>query len=80
MAMSWMTPSLHGDVVGDINAAAESGGIADMNANAEASGVAMASVHGKTTAYVCEGTVCQKPTADPAVFAKQLKRVIPYSP
>jgi uncharacterized protein YyaL (SSP411 family) len=32
----------------------------------------------KTTAYVCEGTVCQKPTSDPRVFAKQLQRVVSY--
>ena len=59
MAMSWMTPSLHGDVVGDINADAESGGIADMNANAEASGVAMASVHDKTMAFKCNNMLCE---------------------
>jgi uncharacterized protein YyaL (SSP411 family) len=35
-------------------------------------------LHEKTTAYVCEGTVCQKPTSDPGVFARQLQRIIPY--
>ncbi len=32
---------------------------------------------GKTTAYVCEKRVCELPTSDPAVFAKQIARVRP---
>ena len=28
---------------------------------------------GKATAYVCERRICQLPTSDPAVFAKQLR-------
>ena len=35
-------------------------------------------LRGRSTAYVCEGTVCQKPTSDPLLFAKQLKRTIAY--
>ncbi len=33
---------------------------------------------GRTTAYVCENQVCDLPTQDPAVFAKQLAKVEPY--
>jgi hypothetical protein len=33
---------------------------------------------GKTTAYVCEGGICQRPTRDPKVLASQLKEVRPY--
>jgi hypothetical protein len=32
---------------------------------------------GKPTAYVCEGGVCKLPTADPEVFARQLREVAP---
>ncbi len=34
---------------------------------------------GKTTAYVCESNICQKPTSDPSVFRKQLDRVHSYA-
>ena len=30
---------------------------------------------GKATAYVCEKRVCELPTTDPAVFAKQISQV-----
>ncbi len=30
---------------------------------------------GKTTAYVCERRVCELPTADPRVFARQVAKV-----
>ena len=33
---------------------------------------------GKATAYVCEKRVCQLPTTDPAVFAKQIRQVRPF--
>jgi uncharacterized protein YyaL (SSP411 family) len=33
--------------------------------------------NGKPTAYVCEERVCELPTADPAVFARQIARVEP---
>ncbi|MFT5434685.1 MAG: hypothetical protein ACI9OJ_005399, partial [Myxococcota bacterium] len=33
---------------------------------------------GKTTAYVCEGGRCQRPTSDPKVLAQQLKGAHPY--
>ena len=33
---------------------------------------------GETTAYVCEAGVCERPTTDPAVFAEQIARVVPY--
>ncbi|MFT7626166.1 MAG: hypothetical protein ACI9WU_005361 [Myxococcota bacterium] len=33
---------------------------------------------GKTTAYVCERGVCERPTSDPKVLAKQLSRTQPY--
>jgi uncharacterized protein YyaL (SSP411 family) len=36
-------------------------------------------LRGRSTAYVCEGTVCQKPTSDPALFATQLARTIAYA-
>jgi uncharacterized protein YyaL (SSP411 family) len=29
-------------------------------------------IGGRTTAYVCERGICQKPTSDPKEFAKQL--------
>ncbi|RMH38574.1 MAG: thioredoxin domain-containing protein [Deltaproteobacteria bacterium] len=32
---------------------------------------------GEATAYVCEHRVCQLPTADPAVFARQIRKVYP---
>ncbi|MEC8024926.1 MAG: thioredoxin domain-containing protein [Myxococcota bacterium] len=32
----------------------------------------------KSTAYVCEGGICQKPTSDPKVLVKQLKAIQPY--
>jgi uncharacterized protein YyaL (SSP411 family) len=32
---------------------------------------------GRATAYVCYGQVCQQPTADPEVFARQLEMVSP---
>ena len=32
---------------------------------------------GKATAYVCERRVCELPTSDPAVFARQLEKVTP---
>jgi uncharacterized protein YyaL (SSP411 family) len=34
---------------------------------------------GKPTAYVCERQVCELPTADPAVFARQIAKVQPYA-
>jgi uncharacterized protein YyaL (SSP411 family) len=34
---------------------------------------------GRTTAYVCERRVCQRPTTDPDVFARELERVTPLS-
>ena len=34
---------------------------------------------GKATAYVCEHRVCELPTSDPAVFAKQLRKVRPLA-
>ncbi len=34
---------------------------------------------GKPTAYVCERGRCELPTADPAVFAAQLRKTIPYT-
>jgi len=34
---------------------------------------------GKPTAYVCERRVCELPTSDPAVFARQLAKVSPIS-
>ena len=34
---------------------------------------------GKATAYVCEQRVCELPTTDPAVFAKQISRVRPLN-
>lgn len=38
---------------------------------------AMTAVDGKATAYLCEGTVCQAPTNDPAVLAAQLSAQLP---
>ncbi len=35
---------------------------------------------GKVTAYVCQDRVCQLPTTDPAVFAKQIVEVVDYPP
>ena len=35
---------------------------------------------GELTAYVCENRVCQFPTSDPEVFAKQLAAVRPLEP
>jgi hypothetical protein len=35
---------------------------------------------GEPTVYVCELGACDLPTTDPAVFAKQLARLVPYSP
>jgi uncharacterized protein YyaL (SSP411 family) len=32
-------------------------------------------IAGKPTAYVCEQRVCELPTSDPAVFAKQIAKV-----
>jgi uncharacterized protein YyaL (SSP411 family) len=32
---------------------------------------------GKATAYVCERRVCELPTSDPAIFAKQIRKVRP---
>ena len=32
----------------------------------------------KSTAYVCEGGICQKPTSSPKILAKQLKAIRPY--
>ena len=32
---------------------------------------------GRPTAYVCEGRVCDLPTSDPDVFARQIARVEP---
>jgi uncharacterized protein YyaL (SSP411 family) len=32
---------------------------------------------GRATGYVCENRVCDLPTTDPAVFARQLARVRP---
>ena len=34
---------------------------------------------GRATAYVCERRVCQRPTSDPAAFARELDRVAPLS-
>ena len=34
---------------------------------------------GRATAYVCERRVCQRPTSDPATFARELDRVTPLS-
>ena len=34
---------------------------------------------GRATAYVCERRVCQRPTSDPDVFARELERVTPLS-
>jgi uncharacterized protein YyaL (SSP411 family) len=34
-------------------------------------------LNGRTTAYVCRKRVCDLPTADPAVFARQLARAEP---
>ncbi len=34
---------------------------------------------GRATAYVCERRVCQRPTSDPAAFARELDRVTPLS-
>ena len=34
---------------------------------------------GKTTAYVCEGRVCQFPTTDPETFSRQIAAVAPYA-
>ncbi len=33
---------------------------------------------GRVTAYVCEGQVCDLPTADPDVFGRQIAKVHPY--
>jgi len=35
---------------------------------------------GQATAYVCERRVCDRPTSDPEVFAKQLAKTEPLSP
>ena len=35
---------------------------------------------GRTTAYVCENRVCDLPTSDPAVFARQIAAVRPLPP
>jgi uncharacterized protein YyaL (SSP411 family) len=35
---------------------------------------------GEPTVYVCELGACELPTTDPAVFAKQLGRLVPYAP
>jgi uncharacterized protein YyaL (SSP411 family) len=37
-------------------------------------------IGGRVTAYVCENHVCELPTGDPAVFARQIARVHPLSP
>ena len=37
-------------------------------------------VGGEPTAYVCERRVCDLPTTDPAVFARQIARVRPLPP
>ena len=34
-------------------------------------------INGKPTAYVCEQRICELPTSDPAVFAKQLRKTQP---
>ena len=37
-------------------------------------------IKGKPTAYVCEKRVCELPTSDPEVFARQIGKVEPLSP
>ena len=34
---------------------------------------------GKATAYVCQRGVCELPTADPGIFAKQIRTVSPLA-
>lgn len=37
------------------------------------------SLKGQATAYVCERRLCRLPTADPEVFAQQLRKVEPLT-